>query len=98
MQDIASAIATSVSISDVGASKQGRDESSMFSKKSTISNSSKVSTKSDASKATVKSTSSKQSVASMSSCKSVKKVVREADMAAPPSKIEEEGANTDEVV
>ena len=87
-----------MSISDVSASKQGRDESSIYSKKSTISNPSKVSTKSDASKTTVKSTSSKQSVVSMSSRKSLKKVAREADMAAPASKIEEEVDNTDEVV
>ena len=71
-------MAASVSITDVGASKQGRDESSMYSKNSTISTSSKFSTKSDASKATVKSTRSKQSVASMSSSKSIKKVVCEA--------------------
>jgi len=63
-----------------------------------MSNSSKVSTKSEASKASLKSTSSKQSVASMSSRKSAKKVAREADMAAPPSKIDEEAANSDEVV
>jgi len=34
----------------------------------------------------------------MSSRKSLKKVAREADMAAPASKIEEEVDNTDEVV
>ena len=87
-----------MSITDVGASKQGRDESSIYSKKSTISNPSKVSTKSDTSEATGKSKSSKQSVVSMSSRKSVKKVAREADMAAPAPKIEEEVDNTDEVV
>jgi len=52
-------MAATVSVSDVGASKPGRDESSMFSKKSTKSSSSKISTKSDASKASLKSTSSK---------------------------------------
>jgi len=52
-------MAATVSISDVGASKPDRDESSMFSKKSTKSSSSKISTKSDASKASLKSTSSK---------------------------------------
>ena len=91
-------MAASLFTNDVGASKHGQNESSMYSKKSIISTSSKFSTKSDTSKATVKSTSSKQSVASMSSRKSAKKVAREADMAAPPSKIDEEAANSDEVV
>ena len=52
-------MAATVSVSDVGASKPGRDESSMFSKKSTKSSSSKISTKSDASKASMKNMSSK---------------------------------------
>ena len=60
LKEIASAMAATVSISDVGASKPDRDESSMFSKKSTKSSSSKVSTKSDASKVSMKSTSSKK--------------------------------------
>jgi len=55
LKEIASAMAATVSISDVGASKPDRDESSMFSKKSTKSSSSKVSTKSDASKFSMKS-------------------------------------------
>ena len=55
LKEIASAMAATVSISDVGASKPDRDESSMFSKKSTKSSSSKVSTKSEASKVSMKS-------------------------------------------
>jgi len=60
LKEIASAMAATVSISEADASKPGREDSSMFSKKSTKSSSSKVSTKSDASKVSMKSSSSKK--------------------------------------
>ena len=82
LQEIASAMAATVSVCDVGAAQQGRDETSMHSKKS----------KSVASKFSLKSTSSKKSVASMSMHKSRK------NDATGPSKIEEEAAYIDGVV
>jgi len=75
-------MAATVSVCDVGSAQQGRDDKSMYSKKS----------KSETSKVSVKSTSSKKSVASMSIPKSGN------NDATFPSKIEEDAAYIDDVV